>query len=371
MSKIKIQTLTGVHIGSGVSYQKGTDFVVGKNEYDEETIAIIDPKKVMQLIGEKNIDTWVTAIQAGRPTNNIVKQFAPKAKPKDYALREILKWSDILTDTLKEFIHDGNGKPYIPGSSIKGAIRTAILSQEIVRVRDKENKILDSRNNLTAKRIESELFGRDPNSDVFRYLQVGDAIFGKNYEAAVRMVNINERNHQSYWDESKHQLIEILTPEDEATFDLNICMDHYDLASNHVGHLPDCMKSLPSLFKSINQHTSKLLESEIAHWEKLQDEPNAKNVDIFIDKLNDVFKKVKECQDKDKDTSCVIRIGHGSGWRFITGAWSEKLDIFSSTVVNKARPKNERYEGYDFPKSRRVDDNCELLGFVKLTILDY
>lgn len=64
---------------------------------------------------------------------------------------------------------------------------------------------------------------------------------------------------------------------------------------------------------------------------------------------------------------CVLRIGHGSGWRFITGAWSEKLNSFNPVVISAARPNNFRYNEYNFPKTRRVDEECELLGFVKLT----
>jgi hypothetical protein len=65
-----------------------------------------------------------------------------------------------------------------------------------------------------------------------------------------------------------------------------------------------------------------------------------------------------------------LRIGHASGWRFITGAWSEQLPFFDSSVVNAARSGNaSKYSEYSFPKSRRTASDGDLMGFVKLSML--
>lgn len=369
MSKVRIKTLTGVHIGSGVTYQEGSDFVRGVADDGSDVIVLVDPRKVMHLIGEEHIDAWVNAIQNGRTTDEIVKQYAPSAKATDYAVREISMWSEESTPTLKEFIHDGRGKPYIPGSSIKGAIRTAVLACESINVNDKENKIFDSRNNLSAKTIESRVFGHDPNHDIMRFLMVGDAVFGKEYEAAVRMVNLNERELQSYWDESKPQLIEILVPEDDATFEMKINRSQYELAKDTLRvPIPECMTSLETLFNTINHHTLQLLKSEVTYWKERTDDENAERVDDYLEKLNDILSAAEDCREEGK--SCVLRIGHGSGWRFITGAWAETLTNFKTVVVPQARPRNSLYEQFDFPKTRRVDDECELLGFVKLNLIE-
>ena len=66
---------------------------------------------------------------------------------------------------------------------------------------------------------------------------------------------------------------------------------------------------------------------------------------------------------------CVLRLGHASGWRFITGAWTENLDNFKSEIVPASRPKNFNYEQYVFPKSRRLDEDGDIFGFVKLELL--
>ena len=380
MSEIKIETLTSVHIGSGESLQYGTDFVPAKID-DENYLSVVDPKKVLNLIGIENISYWVAAIERKESTSSVVKRFAPTAKVEDYSKRMIVEWSAAKgTDTLKEHIHDGRGIPYIPGSSIKGAIRTAVLASLAGSVSIKEKKIdktkyVDSKGNLIPKdkikykadatNIEHELFGSNPNEDVFRFLRVGDAYFGNNYEVAVKMVNINERERQSFWDTSKPQLIEAIGPEDYSAFQMRINLDGYDLAKDSVNALPNCMRSTASLFEIINNHTRQLLESEIDYWQERVVNDDSDKVSKYLKKIKEILNVVGKCK---QGQECVLRIGHGSGWRFITGAWAENLDNFDSLVVPVSRPKNFKYEQFDFPKSRRVYDECELLGFVKLSI---
>ena len=383
MSKIKITTLTSVHIGSGETLQFGSDFVRGKVG-DDAFLSVVDPKKVLGLIGEDNVQRWVTAIEKRESTDKIVQQFAPNARLKDFSRRLIVEWSTVKnTDTLKEHIHDGRGLPYIPGSSIKGAIRTAVLATLAESVRDAERKIDKTRRDgqgnpipnfrgqieykADAKKIESELFGSNPNEDVFRFLQVGDAYFGENYEVAIRMVNINERERQSFWDESKSQLIEAIAPEDESEFQLKLNETGYNLSRDRVQMMPDCMKSLSALFQTINNHTRNLLEGEIEYWQERQKDDDTDKVSLYIEKIQGMLEQTQSCE---AEKECVLRIGHGSGWRFITGAWAENLDNFYSVVVPVSRPKNFKYEQFDFPKTRRVDDECELLGFVKLSIVE-
>lgn len=375
MSKIKIETLTAVHIGSGETLQYGTDFVTGETE-DGDVLSIIEPRKVLDLIGVDNVQQWVKAIERKEPTSQVVKRYVPNAKLEDYSNRIILEWSDVRdTDTLKEQIHNGQGRPYIPGSSIKGAIRTSILASLADTIQSKENKIDKSgkdfkgffKQKADAKRIESELFGATPNNDIFRFLQVGDAYFGELREVAIRMVNINERECHSFWDTSKPQLIEAISPEDDSEFQLKLNISGYNFSRGKVNQLPSCMSSEAELFRTINTHTQKLLCEELEYWEEREDKDESDKVTIYLEKVNDILSIARACKD---GKECILRIGHGSGWCFITGAWAKSLKNFDSLVVPVSRPKNSNYEQYDFPKTRRVDDECELLGFVKLSIVE-
>jgi len=366
MSKIKIETITNVHIGSGEMLNLNNDFCIGLDSEGYRVVGIIDPRKVMKLIGVEHIDAWVQGIERNRPIEEIVRQYAPNARIEDYTSRSIEFFADKPIATLKECIHDGLGRPYIPGSSIKGAIRTAVLATIADGMQPEQLEILSKKGKPDANVMEKKLFGNDPNSNIFRFLHVGDAIFGDLLTSAITMVNINERRKNSFWDESKSQTIEVLSIGDETTFELRLKLDAYGNSSAAVGRLPQCMSSLPALFLSINAHTLSLLCSEVDYWTELKDEDEKHKVDAYIAECTRMKAEVERCE---QGKSCLLRIGHGSGWRFITGAWSERSSLFDERIVPAARPNYMRYADYDFPKSRRVASDCSLLGFVKLTLL--
>ena len=368
---VKIETLTSVHIGSGEVLQIGSDFVKGKMG-DDYVLAVVSPEKVLNLIGEEHLQDWVVAIERKESTGNVVKRFAPNAKVEDFAKRIVLEWSEAHErDTLKEHIHNGQGKPYIPGSSIKGAIRTAMLASLAENVNGAERKIDASANGkkkANANKVEKELFGSDPNNDVFRFLQVGDAYFGDCYTVSARMVNVNERTSRGFWDVSKPQLIEALCPEDETEFEMKLNIEGYNKSRegcSTIGDLPMIMSSYENLFETINEHTISLLDFEIDYWRERSDRDDSDKVECYLEKIESIKNEAQNCG---KGKECVLRIGHGSGWNFITGGWARNLDNFENIVVPVSRPNNQNYREYDFPKTRRVDDDCELLGFVKLSL---
>lgn len=381
MNKIQIETLTPVHIGSGNMLQNHTDFVV-QGSGDDRYIFIVDDRKILDLIGEEHLDNWLASIERKESTIVLVKRFAPNASIRDYTTERITCYAKVeANDTLKEIIHDGRGKPYIPGSSIKGAIRTAVLAEMIGhvdddRIRNIERDIvlrnqkgvgLTNKNGnliLFASLIEKQFFGDSPNADIFRFVRVGDAYFEDDCIIASRMINLNIRKGKNELkDKSKPQLIEAIGPKERSIFEMKIDTDYYDLAKkkySKLGKLPEPMQSLASLFASINNHTKKLVESEIAYWQGIQltgSEDYIESMEIILDEINEI---------KNQD-ACVLRIGHASGWRFITGAWTKYLDNFED-VINAARPNNQRYQEYDFPKTRRIDEDSDIYGFVKLTL---
>ncbi|MEY8688147.1 type III-A CRISPR-associated RAMP protein Csm5 [Bacteroides sp. AN502(2024)] len=371
MSKIKISTLTPVHIGSGNFLQYNTDFVVTRKNTDSY-LNIIDERKILELIGVVHLNDWVLSIERNEDTQELVKRYSPHSSVSDYILRCSISYSSIVpTDTLKECIHDGLGVPYIPGSSIKGAIRTALvatLSQEIIP------SLLDKPNlKHLASDVEGKLFGKDPKEDVFRFLQVGDAYFDKGSEIVLRLImglNITQnKSLRPKKNDSKPQLVEAIGVDEEAIFSLKINMDYYLKASNisdKIGKMPDEMRTVPALFHLINKHTSTLLTQEIDFWER--EGRDKIGMEDYVEKIKEMLDEVNKCEGDNQ--SCVLRVGHASGWRFITGAWSEQLPFFESFVMNAARPGNRnRYNDYPFPKSRRMDFDGDLMGFVKLSML--
>lgn len=356
MSKIQMTTLTPVHIGSGNFLQYNTEFVRTSTS-TEQFLRVVDDRKVLNLIGDEHLNDWLLSIERKENIKNLVKLYAPQSKIADFSKRRVKLFSDVKdTDTLKECIHNGFGVPYIPGSSIKGSIRTAVLASMAEKIDDLSDKIKKCSGRIGAKPIEKELFGKDPNSDVFRFLHVGDACFEKDIEIALRLVmrlNITGDKETLFpaRRDSKPQLVEAIGMEEEAIFQLKL-MPQFGLAS-----------SLVDLFQLVNAHTQKLIVKEMQIWQDYVDRVGA---DEYLEKMNEILSVTKGSQTNE----CVLRVGHASGWRFITGAWTENLSNFETDIVNVARPRNYNYSNYDFPKSRRTDSDGDLLGFIKLKIVE-
>lgn len=374
MSIIRIQTLTPIHIGSGEFLRNNADFV----EYKENGlsyIGVIDPKRVLDLIGEEHMDKWLLSIERMENIQNFISYINRDALPTDYILRKLVNKVAFIKDgdTLKMCIHDGLGKPYIPGSSIKGAIRTAVLAtlpktamalNNIVKVK------YNGKKDVSAKSVEAEVFGSDPTSDFFRFVKVGDAYFECGCEFVDRLINLNIREStRDLIDKGKAQLVEAINVGQSSNFMMKVDKTDYDNAkerwsgSKPLGILPKEMENIASLFGMVNVHTAKLLEDEIKYWKGKTGYSGASR---YIENLNKILHEVKQCK---SGKECVLRIGHTSGWRFMTGAWPENLKNFKSDIVPASRYNNEfKYKQFDFPKSRRMDENSGVWGFVKLSV---
>lgn len=392
MSKIKLTTITPIHIGSGVLYQNDRDFVTFKDEYGPG-IAIVDLRKMGDLLqkhgGTNLINKWVAAIERRDSVKDFIKRFAPDAALEDYALRLLTLPYNInfSTDTtLKEYIHDGMGHAYVPGSSIKGAIRTAIFAQ--LKAEDHHVNV------RKCKELEGRFFGEIPNEDFMRFLRVGDAFFEdgckKYIEDCINMVHLNIREKCGLLDRSKQQAIEVVTEKESAFFRLHLIQENglrdmimrYNNVAEKNGkatiHLfPDAVHDLQSLFSIINEHTKKLMRSELEIWEDEEVERFFKDddqdvADAYKKAIRSILRKAEKCREKE----CVLRVGHASGWRFMTGAWAENQfdDATWRQLQDASRPHNRNYEQYRFPKTRRVflkgDDGIGVLGFVKLKIVE-
>ena len=368
MSDIKIETLSQIHIGNGSFLQEGNDYIA-----DDDYIYVLNVDKLGSIIGEdpESIQLWSDAIMngsacmflkdriQGHPIHKITKRIIKRITDPNMGL-----------NSLKECMHDGRGKPYIPGSSIKGAIRTIVMSslarKEIVQRLNKESDrkkwkkiIQDIEGELLHFEAYTKKGKRDtgPSSDIFRFFSTGDAFFNNGVEIAVNQMNLNITEKKSLMDKKKPQVVEAIKSGVSSQFRLLIGDEFY-----HYSGIYD----ISDLFKMINDHTYNLLCDEIDFWAKGEGSSST-GQDDYLDQLDIILDKIEEC----RPNECILRIGQASGWRFVTGAWLEDVDkhYFKNVIVPLCRPKNDRYRGYPFPKSRRIDESSNVFGFVKLTAL--
>lgn len=363
---VKATALSPVHIGSGETLSHKSDYVTGIVD-GVQCVGVVDPEKVLSIISERDLDSWVASIERGESTDSFIGKLSEGITMEKYCNRILDQMCDRCRDDIRSFMYDGFGHPYIPGSSIKGAIRSAVIgtigtNQKIT------DDIRPEKKKRAAEGVEAKLFGKSPNESVFRFLKVGDAIIRDANLAVIDACHINERNTGSYFDSGKHQLLEVLYTEDSAEFDINLDLEYYGKCNTKVPHLPLELNSIDALFSAINTHTQRLLDDELRIWKPMAESAHEGSdwVEAYINSISEILEKAKACK---PGKECVLRLGAGSGWRFMTGAWPEKSVKFDD-VIDASRPGNRnKYAEYRFPKTRRIDKDGYILGFMKLSLV--
>jgi len=162
--RIKVTTLSPIHIGDGNSYVENFNFV-----RDGDDIYIFDEFKVLEyfiskkfLIPQSNIERFFS-----NQKNNIIKNELYKRKIKSF-----FKKNEILTNISSQ------NNPIIPGSSIKGAIETAVFSL----LAENSERVEIIKNALQDRQINKNRFNqRKPHTidsdfkKIFTYLKVSDS----------------------------------------------------------------------------------------------------------------------------------------------------------------------------------------------------
>ncbi|MEA3494437.1 MAG: type III-A CRISPR-associated RAMP protein Csm5 [Bacteroidota bacterium] len=384
MTKVKIKTLTPVHIGSGVDLQSNIEYL-----FINDKIGVIDDKKVLQVIGEENINRWVSIINSKDNLLDYLRKRKNDIKLSDVALREMDVYaSDIgKNKTLKEQLHSAKGFPMIPGSSIKGAIRTTVISYLIEKETDRVKNIINKKRSFlnskgrkwdlrSFQEVESEIlnqllsnsFKPDANRNVFRFLQVTDSHF--NYNTLVtNMQVLNLQNNEWRIKNGTDQLTEIIGNDNEAEIRIKINSEllNRNLNKKEIKSDVGFLKDIQSLFEIVNNHTKLLIQKEIDIWGKMEKDYPNELIDWYLETLNDCLDEAESC----KENEAVIRIGGGSGWDNITGAWAKhNKELFNDNEWEKlSNLLNKNRKVSYFPKTRKIDESGDVLGFIKLTAL--
>ncbi|MCC5943483.1 MAG: type III-A CRISPR-associated RAMP protein Csm5 [Bernardetiaceae bacterium] len=377
-----IKTLSAVHIGSGRELENDLDFIHFTND---ECLGIVDEQKALSIIGEENIGQWVNAINNRSGLAGLLNTRKPNLEVGDIAQRKIATQGSVPQgrNKMKEQLHNGMGLPLLPGSSLKGAIRTALLTYMLDK--DKKSKggtftlndtnIKNNRNQPSDKRMMSHFFSPDAkhprenaNSDLLRFLRVGDTHFRETVCLRSRIIN----QYRNDWREKGRDVIfwEALKEGQLAKSSIQVPDDLVE-AVKKQGYIKSPIIDLltpEKLFPLVNEHTKSILEREIKFW---KDQSQEYQIDTHI--ANNFIQKLKEilevCNNSNAN-ECVLRLGGGTGWAFMTGDWVQDPDLISDKMWDSIRQKVQRkfYPGdVPLPKTRKVDDAKEPFGFIQLT----
>ena len=282
---------------------------------------------------------------------------------------------------IRAMIREGfSGKPYIPGSSIKGAIRSALYGEW------KEDTV-----------NEREVFGQmKDGSDFMRFIQVGDVTFDETILVNTKIYNLSGAPFSEDWTGGwKHRggqrsltsqsfspngfntLYECLLPGalsegnikiDEAAF-LRLRQSQPKLdKKKQLFDRSDGYAPIENLFYLINNHTYVFLERERVYFNKYSQGENSQRI---VGNINTLMNKVNECiEDGD---SCIMKMSAGAGFHSITGDWQYPDHTQTGYHKSDIRNGTERnpHVGKKYIKSRKIacyNGSFALMGFVKLTV---
>ena len=180
-----LECLSPIHVGSGEKLG-GLDFV-----REGGHVVVLDQRKMAAVIEARHLeDAYVRLCESGRPD---VQEFlrTSRVPPREVAAY-ILRITGSVGREILPFIKTPDGRVYMPGSSVKGAIRSALLHRIVEERADVRQAIATEaiRNlgrlrrpavgRMSAKlRGASDLadqsaFGKDHNRNVMRILHLVD-----------------------------------------------------------------------------------------------------------------------------------------------------------------------------------------------------
>ena len=289
---------------------------------------------------------------------------------------------------IREVIKGIHAQPFIPGSTLKGAIRTALLG-EILSVNDnvyeKSHKHLNEliaqgsrgnpRREQPARRIETFAFGRDPNRDLFRALQVSDTGLLKNDTLEIGMawtMTLNRNNELVQKVDRGREyknFVQQIQAGQHLTFTLKIDdLLFRDREKQRLGFNDLQQETLQDIAEVCRSATDQLVKREWDFFSYYRLPEIANTYDRLIS-LNNTL----------PEGAFLLQIGWGTGYNantvtdiFTDGAEAtvDRMDLRERFRLGESRSRRGAYDGREFPKTRRIlyrgQNPIAPLGWVKI-----
>jgi CRISPR type III-A-associated RAMP protein Csm5 len=381
--KLTLEVLTPLHVGSGEELRLDLDYIERGG-----VPLVVDRQRTLDALvsGDQSLDKVLDGDW------NLAELVKLTGQDFGYSLPALVG-QGVTPATLRAQLKDAEFRPYIPGSSLKGAIRTALLAvwlqgqgaiayQSLLPYWDtKKNAPSEKRAAFAAMRLIRSVFGNTPNQDILRALQVSDARFqtvdlrltdfrwlniiqvkGKEKTAWRDMAS---KKNLDIWKDASGLHAETLKPNSTAT--LTLGWDRFLLSDltkwGAPAHGVDLLPTdFPTLREILNNHARRILENEVAFFDQYQVTAPKQQLQKLLNQMQ---------QDSE---GIYLRLAWGSGWRGMTGDW---LDAPSFSVMrelyrlgkgSKDAKGNWQPVGI-FPKTRRLavqGTPCLPLGWVRL-----
>lgn len=368
-----IEVLSPVHIGSGVKLAKDIDFT-----YTNDTVTIVPQSELMNYL-EQNPDEMQKFIDGGYK----LEKLTIGSLGKKYHIN-----GERIFD-ISEFERNGFGKPYIPGSSIKGSLRTIILKKVFDGLEENEKQNLlglvnNPKKEWASEPIVKKIFGDDSNHNLMRTLEIFDAEFEVVTLEKVLILSLSNNEATSYkWkkmgrDASNQDNPKYATPifvealpigsKGYSSISLSNFLFNNPTAQSELKFSENSLSNINSLISTINNYSIEKLNSEKKFFENLNSSKK------LIELINHIELLIAQ-HSKLKADEFIMRLSWGSGWKGMTGDFINDLDKDEKAKWIEFFRKKYQMGKKDFPifpKTRRIVFEDEkpkyLTGWIKIKL---
>lgn len=338
---VRVTVLSPLHIGSGRDLLNEYDYAI----YQGQTWRINEDA----LLDAQNVDDPALANRLAQTPPAQLLRKPDDFRPDSRFFRYVIKGTPRATGTgaqVREQLKDVYDRPYLPGTTLKGALRTALgwLAWEKRGLHPDRAKLGRDRR-FAAQQYERELFGRDPNHDLLRALHVGDST----PVGADRLMIVNARVLNRDGKPASPIELEALRP--DTAFELTLKIDtalFSSWAQEHGLKLPGGAL-LRELAAVVQAHTAQRLAREAGWFAHI---PGASKIAAYARQLQEIHLP---------PNAFFIQVGWGTGWEGKTfGSRLQADRNFMEAIVRHPKEggyglaRGRRKPGDPFPKSRRV-----------------
>ncbi|MFW6275328.1 MAG: type III-A CRISPR-associated RAMP protein Csm5, partial [bacterium] len=342
---LELEVLSPLHIGSGDTWMKGSDFLQENNKtviLDHNLILRdLGVDKLSELLISKNEKAFINALGRNKLSEFVEKSF-------DFSLN--------TKNDIKCFIKSSfDGKAYVPGSSVKGAIRSVLF--HYFREKQSDERIV--------------LGSLNQGNDFMRFIQVSDSSTSNTELVNTKIFNLYKPDEDwiGGWKHGGNNtdgqfrpvgfntIYEILPIGEKVSFSIGFSEKLFSKIRNHPYYEAknNLMKGgINQLFELINEHTREYIQKEMAFFEKFRID----ETDAIIESYRDILHRIP-----DDNSTCILKMSAGSGFHSITGDW--QYDDYTNTgFYNHGR--NQGKKKYKSRKLATYPNKFMPMGFISL-----
>lgn len=355
--RLTITTLSPLHIGTGTILRQGYDYVV----HDGKTW-VFDADVLAEKLYQEDQHRF-KQMADGCPAGDLIypHEYEHDSPLFRYVLPGAVRAGSKGAE-LQEQLKDPWDRPYIPGSSLKGALRTALatVGWEQRKLKFAPDWLGDNPKTAAQPMEARVMYGSKttPNYDLLRALQISDS-------TPVDKQSLQLFNVQVVTGDELASPIELEAIKREVTFEAALTLDRFLLknGTTRLGWQKDQLQWLRNIPTVVNAFTIRRLDSERDRWEA-----SKAPIQSFYETLYRQMQRLTQDE-------FLLQLGWGGGWDSKTFAYVLTADDDKFyALVRKYRSQMDRQRSFEqgdrFPKSRRLvvqkEQAFRPLGWIKV-----